>query len=111
MTPCVCCVECAAERSEAAIAAMKARRELQERVESLKGDFDEEQKATFEITANMTRQYKAMQEQLLNEINKLETTIDELKDKLGASQCRACPSECVLRGDTPTCCATQPTPG
>ena len=92
MTPCVCCVEYAAERSEAAIAAMKARRELQERVESLKGDFDEEQKATFEITANMTRQYKAMQEQLLNEINKLETTIDELKDKLGASHCRACPS-------------------
>ena len=64
---------------------MKARRELQERVEHLKGDFEEEQKATFEITANMTRQYKAMQEQLLNEINKLESTIDELKDKLGAT--------------------------
>lgn len=69
-----------------AIQAMKARRELQERVEQLKGDFDEEQKGTFEITANMTRQYKAMQEQLLNEINKLENTINELKDKLGTLQ-------------------------
>ena len=34
----------------------------------------------------MTRQYKAMQEELLGKINELQNTINSLKDELG--QCR-----------------------
>lgn len=75
-----------AERTDTATAALKARRELQERVEQLKRDFDEEKDGTFEITADMTRQYKAMQEELLGRINQLESTINDLKDKLEESK-------------------------
>lgn len=72
-----------AERTDSAVTSIKAKRELQERVEQLKKDFDDERRDTFEITADMTRQYKAMQEELLNKINSLENTISELKDRLG----------------------------
>uniref|UniRef100_A0A7S1CEK7 Dynein regulatory complex protein 12 n=1 Tax=Bicosoecida sp. CB-2014 TaxID=1486930 RepID=A0A7S1CEK7_9STRA len=75
-----------AERTDAATEAIKARRELSERVETLKKDFEEERDSTFEITADMTRQYKAMQEELLGRINSLENTINDLKDKLEESK-------------------------
>lgn len=39
---------------------------------------------TFDITADMTRQYKAMQEELLGKINELQNTINALKDELSA---------------------------
>jgi hypothetical protein len=42
------------------------------------------QENTFDITADMTRQYKAMQEELLGKINDLQNTINDLKDELGA---------------------------
>jgi predicted RNase H-like nuclease (RuvC/YqgF family) len=43
----------------------------------------EKQKAeTFDLTRDMTRQYKDMQEELLHKINSLEGTIQELKDEL-----------------------------
>lgn len=56
-------------------------------MEALQKDFEEEKDSTFEITADMTRQYKAMQEELLARINQLENTINDLKDKLGALHC------------------------
>ena len=40
------------------------------------------QAATFDITADMTRQYKAMQEELLGKINELQNTVNDLKDEL-----------------------------
>jgi len=39
-----------------------AKRELQERVAQLERDFEAEHVGTFEITQDMTRQYKSMQE-------------------------------------------------
>ena len=42
---------------------------------------------TFDITADMTRQYKAMQEELLGKINDLQNTINSLKDELGTPRC------------------------
>jgi hypothetical protein len=33
-------------------------------------DFEEEQKATFELTRDMTRQYKGMQEELLGRVRR-----------------------------------------
>jgi chromosome segregation ATPase len=74
-----------AERSEEASRAMAAKRELQSRVEQIARDFDEEQKQTFEITQDMTRQYKGMQEELLTRINKLEETVQTLSDQLADS--------------------------
>jgi len=41
---------------------------------------------TFHITQDMTRQYKGMQEELLNRVNTLETTITDLRDQLEQSR-------------------------
>merc|ERR1711865_124934 len=66
--------------------ALASRKELQHRVSELKGDFEDEQDQTFQITADMTRQYKSMQEELLNRINICENTIAELRDQLQISK-------------------------
>ena len=73
-----------AERQEQAIKAMSSKRELQARVQDLQSDFEKERQGTLEITKDMTRQYKGMQEELLNRVNTLENTITELKDQLGS---------------------------
>ena len=77
-----------AERSEESSRYLAVKRELQQRVEQLSRDFEDEQSRTFEITQDMTRQYKGMQEELLSRINKNEETIQELKDRLSDSDIR-----------------------
>lgn len=77
-----------AERSEEASRALAQKRELQGRVEQMSKDLDEERERTFEITQDMTRQYKGMQEELLSRINKLEETVQELNDQLSESDVR-----------------------
>ena len=57
-----------AERSEESSRALVAKRDLQSRVEQITRDFEEEEKQTFEITQDMTRQYKGMQEELLGRV-------------------------------------------
>jgi hypothetical protein len=57
-----------AERSEEASKALAAKREYKSRIEQISRDFEEEQKQTFEITQDMTRQYKGMQEELLTRV-------------------------------------------
>jgi hypothetical protein len=57
-----------AERSEEAAKAYAAKREYQERIDQIARDFDEEKKLTYEITQDMTRQYKGMQEELLGRV-------------------------------------------
>jgi hypothetical protein len=61
-----------AERSEEASKAMASKREYQERIEQISKDFDEEKRTTFEITQDMTRQYKGMQEELLSRVRSFE---------------------------------------
>lgn len=58
-----------AERSEEASKALAAKREYKGRIEQIQRDFEEEQKQTFEITQDMTRQYKGMQEELLTRVS------------------------------------------
>ena len=65
---------------------MLAKRELMAKVDDLKKDFDKEMESTFHITADMTRQYKGMQEELLKRINEGETTIIELNSRLGEDE-------------------------
>ena len=67
---------------------MAAKRELSARVQQISDDFEEEKKATFEITQDMTRQYKGMQEELLSRINTLEETVQSLNDQLADSDIR-----------------------
>jgi len=74
-----------AERHELTVKAMESKRELQSRVADLQRDFDRERVETFGITQDMTRQYKSMQEELLNRINTLENANAELRDQLGES--------------------------
>eukprot|EP00607_Mallomonas_marina_P008004 CAMPEP_0182417352 /NCGR_PEP_ID=MMETSP1167-20130531/1798_1 /TAXON_ID=2988 /ORGANISM="Mallomonas Sp, Strain CCMP3275" /LENGTH=193 /DNA_ID=CAMNT_0024590833 /DNA_START=109 /DNA_END=690 /DNA_ORIENTATION=- len=71
-----------AERTEESSRALSTKRELQNRVTQISHDYDDEQKQTFVITQDMTRQYKDMREELLSRINKLEETILELNDQL-----------------------------
>ena len=77
-----------AERSEEASKALAAKREYKSRIEQISKDFEEEQRQTFEITQDMTRQYKGMQEELLTRINKLEETIQDLNDRLAEADVR-----------------------
>ncbi|EGZ29498.1 hypothetical protein PHYSODRAFT_475076, partial [Phytophthora sojae] len=71
-----------AERHEITVKTLESKRELQERVTDLQKDFERERKETFGITQDMTRQYKSMQEELLNRVNTLENTNTELRDQL-----------------------------
>jgi len=58
-------------------------RELRGRVTELRSDFRETADDTFAITADMTRQYKAMERKFLDDITKLEDRIRALEDELG----------------------------
>ncbi len=77
-----------AERTEESSKALAAKRELQARVEQINRDCQDERSATFEITQDMTRQYKSMQEELLNRINLLEESVQSLNDQLADADVR-----------------------
>jgi hypothetical protein len=64
--------------------------ELRQRMRQLESDMTSNERSTFDITAEMTRQYKAMQENLLQKITGLEAEIHRLKDELGACRRRFC---------------------
>lgn len=51
-------------------------------VDTMEADFKKEQLTTFAVTADMARQYKALQEDLIHIINSLETTLTEQKEEL-----------------------------
>ena len=71
-----------ADRSDDMNQALDERRQMEEKCSKLRGDFEDEQKTAFEITRDMTRQYKGMQEQLVDRITQLSHTVQELQDKL-----------------------------
>merc|ERR1712226_330765 len=56
--------------------------ELRAKVDQLEEDFKQEQSTTFAVTADMARQYKALQEELIYKINSLETQLTEQKEEL-----------------------------
>lgn len=77
-----------ADRSEEASKAIAAKRELSQRVQQISTDYEEEKEMTFQLTQDMTRQYKGMQEELLGRINTLEETVQELRDNLSDADVR-----------------------
>lgn len=56
--------------------------ELRAKVEEMEEDYKKEQNTTFAVTADMARQYKALQEELIWKINSLETQLTEQKEEL-----------------------------
>lgn len=76
----------AAERTERALGAERVANELRAKMRLMEGDMLANEKNTFDITAEMTRQYKAMQENLMGKIGVLETEIHRLKDDLAAAR-------------------------
>ena len=66
-------------RTDAATRAIQTRDGLQEAYDQLKTDFDSERATTVAISANMTRQYKAMQDDFVQKINDKEAVILQLK--------------------------------
>ncbi|CAM9298078.1 unnamed protein product [Phaeothamnion confervicola] len=75
-----------ADRTDEANQALAERQRMQDRVEDMQRMLKEAGQGTFVITQDMTRQYKGMQEELLNRINQLERTIAVLQDELEASR-------------------------
>ena len=55
-------------REERTQQALAAQRELQERVAHYHADFEREKEEIFDISADMTRQYKGMQEELIAQV-------------------------------------------
>merc|ERR1712190_484321 len=56
--------------------------EVRAKVDQIEEDFKQEQSTTFAVTADMARQYKALQEELIYKINSLETQLTEQKEEL-----------------------------
>ena len=73
-------------REEKTQSALAGQKELQERITHYHADFEREKEEIFDISADMTRQYKGMQEELIAQVNKLQQTIAEQKDELERSQ-------------------------
>merc|ERR1711907_587008 len=73
-------------KKEEAVEAIHAKNELRERVKEYHDEFEREKMRTLDITADMTRQYKAMHELFIHEINQLENQILDLHDQLKLSE-------------------------
>ena len=73
-------------REEKTQNALTAQKELQERVNHYHADFEREKEEIFDISADMTRQYKGMQEDLLARLSALNKQIDEQNDALDLSR-------------------------
>merc|ERR1712232_158854 len=69
-------------KSAEAEEALRAEIELRAKVDRMEDDFKQEQSTTFAVTADMARQYKALQEELIYKINSLETQLTEQKEEL-----------------------------
>jgi hypothetical protein len=74
-------------RSESTARAEALKYELRDRIASFHGDIVNEKQAKLEITADMTRQYKSMQEDLLTRVAMLEGQVEQLKLDLGTGVC------------------------
>jgi hypothetical protein len=69
-------------KSAQAEEALRSEIDLRAKVDQMEDDFKDEQSTTFAVTADMARQYKALQEELIYKINSLETQLTEQKEEL-----------------------------
>ena len=73
-----------AHRTEMTENATADLRSVKEQLNEATHKYDEERQAAFDITRDMTRQYKGMQDELLNKINARDNAIHGLKDEIHA---------------------------
>merc|ERR1711988_1322648 len=66
--------------------ALRSEIDLRAKVDQMEDDFKQEQSTTFAVTADMARQYKSLQDDLIHKINSLETTLTEQKEELDMTQ-------------------------
>jgi hypothetical protein len=71
-----------AYKSELTSNAIAKAESIREELEVSNKKFDDEKQITMDVIRTMTRQYKGMQEELLNKINERERLIASLKDEL-----------------------------
>eukprot|EP00953_Heterococcus_sp_UTEX-ZZ885_P015559 8759-Heterococcus_DN1.PRE.1 len=64
-----------ADRSDETCKATGDRRQMQQQLSEMQRQLEEASEGAYDITRDMTRQYKGMQEELLNRINQLEGSI------------------------------------
>eukprot|EP00440_Ansanella_granifera_P058209 gb/GFBE01063093.1/.p1 GENE.gb/GFBE01063093.1/~~gb/GFBE01063093.1/.p1 ORF type:complete len:223 (+),score=94.48 gb/GFBE01063093.1/:1-669(+) len=69
-------------KSAQAEEAARSELEMRAKVDQMEEDFKQEQGTTYAVTADMARQYKALQEELIYKINSLETQLTEQKEEL-----------------------------
>lgn len=71
-----------ANRSEINASITERYEEMKEALHSMNDKLEKEKKLTLHLTRDMTRQYKGMQDELLNKINKRDNMIQNLTDEL-----------------------------
>mmetsp|Transcript_26737 Transcript_26737/g.44726 ORF Transcript_26737/g.44726 Transcript_26737/m.44726 type:complete len:198 (+) Transcript_26737:72-665(+) len=69
-------------RNEQTLRAVTAQNELKAKVADSQREIEDEKQNMLDITSDMTRQYKAMQETLMSKNNALEQQIQEMRDQL-----------------------------
>mmetsp|Transcript_20490 Transcript_20490/g.29950 ORF Transcript_20490/g.29950 Transcript_20490/m.29950 type:complete len:136 (+) Transcript_20490:1-408(+) len=79
-----------AYRTEATVNASTECKSMREKMNEATQQFKDERQTALDITKDMTRQYKGMQEDLLNKINHREGVIQNLKDELESSNKSFC---------------------
>lgn len=71
-----------AYRSEAAANAVEECEAAREELAEVTKKYEEERKTSMDVTRSMTRQFKGMQDELLNKINERERMIESLRDDI-----------------------------
>jgi len=66
--------------------AVDNKKQLEEDIKEMKIKFQKEEDAKLDITKDMTRQYKSMQQNLMGQINKAHESIHKLREELDLSK-------------------------
>lgn len=80
----------AAERTERALAVERICTELRTRTRQMEAEMSSREKTTFDITAEMSRQFKSMQDGLNGKVVALEAEIKRLREDVGACAHACC---------------------
>jgi DNA repair exonuclease SbcCD ATPase subunit len=75
-----------ADRTELASKANADRNDMHAKLDRLTNDYEELKRDNFELTQEMTRHYKGMQDELLSRIRALEGAISHLRSQLDSAQ-------------------------